>query len=377
MRQYSLLNNWAFNRLAVSLLLLVSFNSASSSAPAQTTATNKQVINKQVTIISVAKAQALTEQIAVTAQALSGHPFSGTVVIEQAGQPLASWVAGDGINANSSYVIASQSKQITAALVLAAVDKQLISLSAPINQYLGTKTSPQPYDEAITVHHLLSHTSGVTPTGQDNQFTPGSQFRYSKLGYELLAQILIKVENKPFELQVAEFARQSSLPQLYSDTGSLVAIKQQQANLAIGRHEAGNKLIPSDVHINQGLLAAGGLQASATTLSQFMHQLHDGQLLSAASYQAMVSPHTARPHRWGNTRYGYGLQIHQQDQLMEYSHGGYIAGYSSLTLYYPRQQLAVVLLENTSLTLGDIDRAFALHDHLREKTRQLLLDVEK
>ncbi|WP_394205771.1 serine hydrolase domain-containing protein [Shewanella waksmanii] len=322
--------------------------------------------------ISSDDANALLKQIAQR----SAFPFSGALIINQQGKTIAQKVMGKDIHIDSTFIIASQSKQITATLVMQAVEQGLIQLNVPINQYLASANEPAPYDSDITIHHLLCHTSGVTPIGKDNLFAAGSQFRYSNLGYELLAQILTNVSGQSYPQLLMKLTKQQAITGLYSQLGSLNEIKALQPLLVMGFHETHNTLEPSELNIDSALLPGGGLQASVTGLSQFMHQLHNQQLLDSKSYQQMITSHTERPHRWGHISYGYGLQISHQDDLTEYSHGGYLPGYSSLSLYYPQYQLTVLLLENVSLSLDDVPRAFALHDQLRQHIRQWLKNAE-
>jgi|GEM_PF-5512108 len=63
------------------------------------------------------------------------QPFSGSILLTQKGKPLLNMHKGRGINQQSSFVIASLSKQITATLILQAVDAGKLQLDRSLNSY--------------------------------------------------------------------------------------------------------------------------------------------------------------------------------------------------------------------------------------------------
>ncbi|NMD51299.1 beta-lactamase family protein [Shewanella sp. DNRA4] len=323
----------------------------------------------------------------------SPQPFSGSVILLERGKPLLELQKGDGISKDSRFVMASLSKQITATLILQAVDAGKLDLTQTLNHYLfgvakednkalqgavaGTNSSanalnPSRYDERITLHQLLTHTSGVDKLGKANRFEPGSQFEYSNFGYSLLGQVLEKVNHQSFAEQVAQFATRYQLHGLSAELGSIAAIHAKVPSLAVGLQES-EVIAPSDLVLDEALLPAGGLIASPATYANFQQQLHAGKLLSPESYQRMTTAHTEIQFLWPNMHYGYGVRINQDDDLVEYSHTGYLTGYMSMTLHYPEFNLDLVMLENLSLNLNDRYRVFELHNQIRQIIRSQLL----
>ncbi|TVL35381.1 serine hydrolase domain-containing protein [Shewanella xiamenensis] len=323
----------------------------------------------------------------------SPQPFSGSVILVERGKPLLELQKGEGINQYSRFVMASLSKQITATLILQAVDAEKLDLTQTLNHYLfgdakgdnkalkavvaGTNSSanalnPSRYDARITLHQLLTHTSGVDKLGKANRFEPGSQFEYSNLGYSLLGQVLEEVNHQSFAEQVTQFATRYQLNGLSAELGSLEAIHAKVPSLAVGLQES-EVISPAELVIDEALLPAGGLIASAATYANFQQQLHAGKLLSPASYQRMTTAYTEIQFLWPNMRYGYGIRINKDDGLVEYSHTGYLTGYMSMTLHYPEFNLDLVMLENLSLNLNDRARVFELHNQIRQIIRSQLL----
>ena len=323
----------------------------------------------------------------------SPQPLSGSVILLERGKPLFELQKGEGISKDSRFVMASLSKQITATLILQAVDAGKLDLTQTLNHYLfgdakgdnkalkavvaGTNSSanalnPSRYDERITLHQLLTHTSGVDKLGKANRFEPGRQFEYSNFGYSLLGQVLEKVNHQSFAEQVAQFATRYQLNGLSAELGSIAAIHSKVPSLAVGLQES-EVIAPSDLVLDEALLPAGGLIASAATYADFQQQLHAGKLLSPESYQRMTTAYTEIQFLWPNMRYGYGIRINKDDGLVEYSHTGYLTGYMSMTLHYPEFNLDLVMLENLSLNLNDRARVFELHNQIRQIIRSQLL----
>ncbi|MFB2801931.1 serine hydrolase domain-containing protein [Shewanella seohaensis] len=321
----------------------------------------------------------------------SPQPFSGSVILLEEGKPLLELQKGEGISKESRFVMASLSKQITATLVLQALDAGKLDLNQTLNHYLfgdldaeskalkatdaGANAGvldPNRYDERITLHQLLNHTSGVASIGKANRFEPGSQFEYSNLGYSLLGQVLEKVNHQSFTEQVAQFAARYQLNGLSAEVGSLEVINAKVPSLAVGLQES-EVIAPAELVIDEALLPAGGLIASTATYAAFQQQLHAGKLLSPESYQRMTTAYIELPFLWPNMRYGYGIRINKDNDLVEYSHTGYVSGYMSMTLHYPEFNLDLVMLENLSLNLNDRNRVFELHNQIRQIIRSQLL----
>lgn len=326
----------------------------------------------------------------------SPQPFSGSVILLERGKPLLELQKGEGINQDSRFVMASLSKQIAATLILQALDVGKLDLNQMLNHYFfgdaegenkalkgtvaGANLSADAlntsrYDERITLHQLLTHTSGVDKLGKANRFEPGSQFEYSNFGYSLLGQVLEKVNHQSFAEQVAQFATRYQLNGLSAELGSIEAIHAKVPSFAVGLQES-EVIAPSDLVLDEALLPAGGLIASAPAYAAFQHLLHSGKLMSAKSYQRMTTAYTEIQFLWPNMRYGYGVRINKDDGLVEYSHTGYLSGYMSMTLHYPEFNLDLVMLENLSLNLNDRARVFELHNQIRQIIRSQLLLIK-
>ncbi|QYJ87015.1 beta-lactamase family protein [Shewanella mesophila] len=314
------------------------------------------------------------------------RPFYGVMLLVQDGEVVYQYKHGfEGMeqpDSDSYFLLASQSKMITAAVVLDAVDKGKISLEQTLNHYLKSASAPL-YDPNITIKQLLSHTSGIAPIGKDNRFMPGSQFQYSNFGYEMLAKVLEIQYQRPFNAIVNQFLLDKGINGILAQMGPTKAkaaslykdiqgleMRPHGSSGAVGNQMGNYEMV--DYEITADLLPGGGLLGSTKGLAQYLRALHGGLLLPKALYHAMVTPVIKRNHRWSELYYGYGVQINQQ-QLVEYSHSGYLPGFQSLSLSYPQNDTYFVLLENSSWPLDDMDKVFGLQDKLRGILRQHLI----
>jgi CubicO group peptidase (beta-lactamase class C family) len=183
-----------------------------------------------LTVASVfpAVAQSQREQIINLLNAYHEYGlFNGAVLVAKDGEVLFKGGFGDANKswnipntADTKFRIASTTKQFTAALALKLVEKGKLELEGRVSEYLADY--PPEQGNKVTVHHLLSHTSGIpsytTPafmsnevrdpfttdslialfSGLELQFEPGSRWSYSNSGYILLGAIIEAVTGKSY-----------------------------------------------------------------------------------------------------------------------------------------------------------------------------------
>ncbi|ABO24830.1 serine hydrolase [Shewanella loihica] len=302
--------------------------------------------------------------------AANERPFYGVIALMQHGEVRYVKANPYGEAAaptlDSRVMLASQSKMITAALMMQAVSQGKLALEDKINPYLASNNLPT-YDERITIAQLLSHSSGIAPQGKANRFAPGSDFQYSNLGYQMLAQLLEITYQQDFATLVNAFLSEHGVEGIKAQLGA-------QQGLIEGIEIATQE--PMEYEVQMNLLPGGGMTGSAKGLLDYLWALHGGKLLSDDAYQAMVAPQILRPHRWSQLYYGFGVQVNQQG-IKEYSHSGYLPGYQSLSLSYPESDTYLVVLENASWPIDQSNQAFGLHDKLRRALRETLMAGSK
>ena len=260
---------------------------------------------------------------------------------------------GEPITAETTFDVASVTKQFTAAAVLSLVEEGRLSLDDDVRRHVPELPD---YGVTVTVEHLLHHTGGLveytdllaedhddtdrTTTAQalaaiaaepELEFDPGSEFEYSNTGYFLLGLVAARVAGESLDrLLDAE---------LFTPLGMDASVLRDDADLdvALGAEgyvvDAAGRFVPATTGWEQ--VGDGALWTSAADLLRWAENLHTFDVGGAALGRAMRTP-GAVPDVDGSA-YGGGLSL--TDGRLE--HSGAWAGFVS--------DLVVDLDEGTSV----------------------------
>ena len=129
----------------------------------------------------------------------------GIIFLHQAWGKLRPDSNSPAVSLDSFYGVASVSKPVTAAAVMILVERGLIGINHPVQDYIPEFKGNG--FENVTVRHLLTHTSGLPYRSEipytelgltDIHLVPGREMSYSNLGYDLLGLIIERIIKKPF-----------------------------------------------------------------------------------------------------------------------------------------------------------------------------------
>ena len=95
--------------------------------------------------------------------------FAGVALVMREGKILHAKGYGAATSARANDVdtqfhMGSITKEFTAAAIMQLVEKGVLKLDGPINSYLPPRYRSAKWD-AVTIHHLLSHTSSINYAG--------------------------------------------------------------------------------------------------------------------------------------------------------------------------------------------------------------------
>jgi CubicO group peptidase (beta-lactamase class C family) len=228
--------------------------------------------------------------------------------------------AGTPMQSDALFWIASMTKPITASAVMMLQEEGRLSVEDPVAKYLPEFAEVQLADgtpAVITLHHLLTHSSGLAEIGKDEgaaahtladliplfvhkplQFAPGSTWQYCQTGINSLGRIIEVVSGKSFP----EFLQERLFTPLGMADTTFTPTAAQQLRLATPYQSKDGKLTASrlpaafDPTISGRVpMANGGLFSTAHDYGRFCqlmlnHGTLDGRrYLTAASVAAMTS----------------------------------------------------------------------------------------
>lgn len=275
--------------------------------------------------------------------------FNGTVLITKAGKVkyaktfgYKDFDAGIELKPDDQFEIMSNSKQITAVLILKQVEKGNINLQSPIKKYLPYLN--QSWADSVTVHQLLNHTHGIADTEKPLLFKPGSQFKYGNLSYMLLGEMLEKISGKTYVELANELFRQVKMKNTFCYT------EDHKRNLVPGYMSKENNFARvQQSFLNKDNIPAAGIVSTAYDLSLWDDALFNGKLLKSGTFKMMTSATTMSQHQVFGKEYmgfGYNVRVIKESGMNYFAVTGLGDGFTCLNAHFPDDDVSLIILEN-------------------------------
>ena len=307
----------------------------------------------------------IAEKVGVLMRVVSADDgFAGVVYVARHGKPVyakAFGMASKGWKTpnrlDTRFNLASITKMFTAVAVAQLVEQGKLSFEDPVGKVLPGYAN-KGVAERVTIHHLLSHTSGMIgarelvekgPQGQTRTidemvkqfvnepltFTPGERFQYSNAGFILLGAVIEKVSGQTYFDYVRDHIFRSAG---MKDTDFL-QLDLEPANVATGYEDGpGGKRVSNIFALNVIGSPAGGAYATAPDMVRFHLALMQGRLVREATRQRL----------WTENKngYGYGAQPKTYNGQRIIGHGGGWRGITNALEFFPELGYTVVVLSN-------------------------------
>ena len=290
----------------------------------------------------------------------------------------------------ASFEIGSVTKQFTAATILKLAEEGKISLDDDFTEYLDFQTNGR----SITIAMLLNHTSGIQGYTEIPEFwnlsihkyerdslvrlveqkgflfEPGKAMIYNNSAYFFLGLIIEKVSEKSYEEYLSEriFKPLGMNNTYYCSTSKVIKNKVY----GYGYSEDGLKQKPYLDHTWP--YAAGSLCSTTEDLLIWMRALHGGKVLNEKSYKLMTMPDELKD--GSKLRYAMGLVNYSNFGNQLIGHGGGINGFLSETRFFPKDDIYIICLVNTTGPKGASFFANELTWRLLDKQEDVAVELD-
>jgi CubicO group peptidase (beta-lactamase class C family) len=286
------------------------------------------------------------------------------------------------------YGIGSCTKSFTALAIMQLVQQGKLSLQDPVNKYLPLKIGSK--ENPITIHHLLTHSSGIPNLGgaetiiykmneiyekwapmssfedlmlhingasKEVAAKPGERFFYFNSGYTLLGEIIERVSKMKYE----DYIKEKMLKPLKMDRSTFLKEELKKDSDVMTPYfvqsKKGTTTVPPVVHpFHKFVYAPGGLITSVMELTNYLIAtmndgvFEDAKILDASLLEEMQKIHVetkgwAKAHAYGSygkEGYGYGWAI--AENFLEHKlvrHGGSTGVSSAYLAFVPDLKIGV------------------------------------
>ena len=307
---------------------------------------------------------------------------------------------------NTHFRIASNSKTMTAALVVLLVQDGKLKFTDPVSNYVPDV----PNGANITVAELLTMRSGLYNYTNAPEFSaeldanlakawtpqevlaiafahppndpPNTAYEYNNTNYALLGLIAEKAGGRPLRDQLRDrlfgplSLQQTSLPAVddasipapyshgYMYGGSAYAMVDDPYPADIKTAAKAGTLKPID-YTNENASyahAAGGVISTADNIATWIRDLVSGRVFNA-DYQKqwLDSVQAEDPGNPEGQKYGYGISYQRFSPTASmYYHGGEMPGFNSFMGYDPDNDVSLVIWTNLTISPDDKTTAQAL-----------------
>ncbi|HEQ98235.1 MAG TPA: class A beta-lactamase-related serine hydrolase [candidate division Zixibacteria bacterium] len=299
---------------------------------------------------------------------LSGLGFHGTALVARNDEIVLHQTYGlaDVSNQIPNYTstlfsTGSVTKQFTAAAIMLLESRGKLNIDDPIGKYFDSIPADK---SAITIHHLLTHTSGLAHDygadedvigrdiyiadvlAQPLQFEPGQKYSYSNAGYSLLAAIIEIAGSTDYEA----FLQQNFFEPLGMNSTGLHLLQVNDTLIArshneqLGYPSAADR--PEDCW---NLLGNGGILSSTADMYRWYTALKGSEILPPETTRRIFTPYV-KEYPDMESYYGYGWVIQDSERrdskVIWHNGGAMLQGWSCAVYDYVDDSAVFIVFSN-------------------------------
>ena len=281
--------------------------------------------------------------------------------ILQKGYGIANFEQNLPVTSKTNFRLASVTKEFTSMSILQLIEKGQLSLATTLTDIFPDFPA---YGQAITIKHLLQHTSGIwdyedmVPSSQTAQvkdkdvlnymmgiektyFPVGEKYQYSNTAYAVLTQVLEKITGQPFRdyLQANIFVPLEMTNTLAYENGI-----NEVPNRAFGYTIENEEILLTDQSRFSAVLGDGGIYTNLDDLYKWDQALYTEKLISKKYLDMAFS--NQRNNAGEVIDYGYGWRIENYKGMDILYHTGSSIGFRTILYRIPANNFTAVILTN-------------------------------
>ena len=299
--------------------------------------------------------------------------FSGTVLIAKKGEIILA--KGYGMankeeaipyTATTVSTIGSVTKQFTATAILKLEELHKLKVTDPLRKFF-----PQiPNDKKdITIHQLLTHTSGFIDVIGEGDFddiprerffktlfetkllhNPGTKYAYSNSGYSILARIIEIVSAQEYETFLNNYLFKPAgmhqtgyfIPEWDNDTIATGYVRNvHNIGTMIARFQKMKK-------VTWTLKGNGGIHSTIEDMFKWYKALKTNTILSQSAFKKLTTPYVLE-YENQSSYYAYGWAIYNSDRNTKIiSHNGGNSIFFHDFIWLPKEDVVILLFTNAA-----------------------------
>ena len=301
----------------------------------------------------LSEAECIDEVRALVERLCENGVFSGVVLLAGGDEVLFEHACGEAskrfhapVNMDTKFNMASAGKMFTAIAIAQLVENGTLSFDDPISKYVDESWYPKDVTDRVTIHHLLTHTSGLGDyfnetfhagsrlrwrelddykeliAGDTLAFEPGATWQYSNIGPFMLGVVIESATGENY----FDYIRENVFEPAGMENTDFCDLDCPIENLAIGYRPSSdcssgwkNNYYELVVRGSPG----GGAYSTAPDLLAFARALEAGLLVPAESLDLLWTDHFNPERSYG---YGYGFTLRHGSAGKVVGHNGKFSG---------------------------------------------------
>jgi CubicO group peptidase (beta-lactamase class C family) len=258
------------------------------------------------------------------------------------------------------FEVGSITKQFTSVSILMLLEEGTLSLEDEITKFIPDYPTN---GKKITIHHLLTHTSGIksytsmpsfekiiaideTPLAfidffknEPMDFDPGEKYSYNNSAYFILGYIIEKASG----ISYPEFIKERIFDKIDMKSSYYGSRRKLIKNRASGYGK-------TDQFVNAQYLsltlpyAAGSIMSTVDDMLKWQTAIRTNVFVKKETINKAFTNYTLN--NGDKINYGYGWSLNEINDVATIEHGGAIPGYLSMGIFVPSENVYVILFSN-------------------------------